>query len=104
MLYKNLPTNKIVPIIFSRLIMDGLSGLLALTQGRFKDIVAIIKAHWAFIFGIPKWKKKRKLLNTVQSNLHLNSLDGFYDKSVVWQYFVKGIKSFEKLKIPVKKR
>jgi len=59
MLLKNLPSSLIFPIIFTRLLLDGLAGIVFLFQGKALHTWAIIKAHFAFYKRIPQTIKKR---------------------------------------------
>jgi len=78
MLYKNLPSNRLFSTIFLRLILDGISGVKLLIDGSLADVWAIIKAHFAFYAMIPKLERKApKQVNQI------------YQKSIVWEYFVK---------------
>jgi len=87
MLLKNLPKNKLFSIIFLRLVLDGIAGIKFIFQGKFKHFFAIIKAHFHFYHLISKNLKKR---NTVQKANY------FHTKSIVYSYFVKGGKVFER--------
>jgi GT2 family glycosyltransferase len=88
MLTKNLPKEKLFPIIFARLCLDGIAGIQFIFQGKFKHTFAILKAHFAFYGLLSKNLKKR---NTVQKT------DYFYTKSIVWSYFAQKKKTFDKL-------
>lgn len=89
MMFKNLPAGLLFPLIFTRLVLDGISGVRFLFQGSFANIWAIIKAHFAFYGMIPYlWKKRAK------------SLDGFdklYSGSIIWQYFVNKKKTYSEI-------
>ena len=78
MLYKNLPTNKLVFTILLRLILDGISGIKLLLGGSFADFWAVIKAHFAFYGMIPKLERKSP-----------KEVSQIYQKSIVWEYFVR---------------
>lgn len=78
MLYKNLPSNKLFSTIFLRLILDGISGIKLLVDGSFSDFLAVIKAHFAFYAMIPKLERKSP-----------KNVSKIYQKSIVWEYFVK---------------
>ncbi|MDZ7935915.1 MAG: glycosyltransferase family 2 protein [Emticicia sp.] len=78
MLYKNLPSNKLFSTILIRLILDGISGIKLLIDGSFADFLAVIKAHFAFYAMIPKLKRKSP-----------KNVSEIYQKSIVWEYFVK---------------
>jgi len=59
MLLKNLPVLYIVPIIFTRLILDGLAGIVFMLQAKPKHTWAIIKAHFGFYKRIPIiWRQR----------------------------------------------
>ena len=61
MLLKNLPVFYIIPIIFTRLILDGLAGIVFIFQGKPKHTWAIIKAHFGFYKRIPIiWQQRPK--------------------------------------------
>ena len=59
MLLKNLPAFFIFPVIFTRLILDGLAGIVFLAQGKPKHTWAVVKAHFGFYKRIPIIIKQR---------------------------------------------
>ncbi len=89
MLLKNLPNEKVFPVIFLRMALDGIAAIRGLIQGNVADFKAIFNAHIAFYQMLPKTRKKRK--DTI-------SVAGFYEKSIVKTYFSDKIKFFGKLK------
>lgn len=88
-LAKNLPTSKLVPILFIRLVLDGIAGLKFLIELRPVHTFAIIRAHFSFYYYFPKMLKKRKLSN--------QKPDYFTVKSIVWNYFILKNKKFDQL-------
>jgi GT2 family glycosyltransferase len=88
MLTKNLPKEKLVPIIFIRLCLDGLAGIQFIFQGKFKHTFAILKAHFYFYHLIGRDLKKRS---------NNQKTDYFYTKSIVWNYFVQKKNTFNRL-------
>jgi len=59
MLLKNLPAIYLFPVIFTRLILDGLAGIVFLLQAKPLHTWAIVKAHFGFYKRIPSaWKKR----------------------------------------------
>ena len=90
LLAKNLPSNQLVSTIFSRLVLDGVSGVKLFLGGNFGDVWAIIKAHFAFYAWLPALLKKRKIIQAKE-------VSHIYQKSIVWQYFAKGKKKFSEL-------
>jgi len=92
LLQKNLPRAKSMEIIFIRFWLDFISLLKYLLDGKPKNALAISKAHIYFFRNFSKNSKKSKAIN----QNHFNPA-GLYSGSVVWKYFVKGIKKFRDL-------
>ncbi|WP_396217306.1 glycosyltransferase family 2 protein [Flavobacterium sp.] len=88
MLTKNLPKEKLVPIIFIRMCLDGLAGVQFLFQGKVTHTFAILKAHFYFYHLIGRNLKKR---NNSQKT------DYYYTKSIVWNYFVQKKNTFKRI-------
>lgn len=88
LLYKNLPQNQLFKTIFIRLVLDGISGVKLFVSGSFSDTWAIIKAHFAFYGWISRLKKKRQ---------NPKQVSGIYQKSIVWEFFIKSKKNFKEL-------
>lgn len=88
MLTKNLPENQLIPILFSRLFLDGLAGIQFILKGKFKHCLAIIHAHFAF------YKLAKAFYNKRTTNQKSNY---FKINSIVVHYFLKNGKVFAKL-------
>ena len=88
-LAKNLPKKSIFPIIFTRLTLDGVTGVKFLLQLKPQHVLAILKAHFSFYYSLNKMLKKRT--ENQQKEKY------YYTKSIVWDYFVKGKKLFSDL-------
>ena len=89
MMFKNLPEKYLIPIIFIWMILDGISALKFLKEGSFRDIWAIIRAHFAFYSWIPYLIKNRS-----------STFYGFpflLKKSVVFEYFGKSKKNYQEI-------
>jgi len=87
MLTKNLPENKLVPILFARLCLDGLAGIQFIFKGKFKHCFAILKAHFHFYHLINSNLKKRQ---------GIQSKNYYHKKSIIYDYFIKNGTIFEK--------
>jgi GT2 family glycosyltransferase len=87
MLTKNLPQEKVFTILFSRMILDGVAGFQFLLKGKVKHFVAVLRAHWSFYGLFNDYYKKR---NKFQKSDYYNA------KSIVFQYYIKAGKVFEK--------
>jgi hypothetical protein len=88
MLLKNLPKNKILPIILGRLLLDGLAGIHFLFQGKFSHIAAIVKAHFSFYSNARKTYYKRAA-NQNRTYSHI--------RSIVFKYYVHSRKTYHSL-------
>ena len=89
MLTKNLPKSNLIPILFSRMLLDGIAGIKFLINGKLKHFIAIIQAHFAFYsLFLQHYKKREK-----------NQIVAYYKvKSIVLNYYIQNGKIFEKLK------
>ena len=96
LIIKNYPKQKFIRVLLIRLFMDGLAGLQFLSKGKFKDIGAIIKAHWHVFGQLNTWLSYRRTTRKMDWET-LKSSEGFYNKSVVWQFFARGKKKFNDL-------
>lgn len=89
-LLKNIPKNKIIRIIFYRLILDGIAAIKFLFELQPKHTFAVLKAHISFYKNIRTICKKRE--DTPNKNINY-----FYTKSIVYQYYIKQKKLFSKI-------
>lgn len=88
-LVKNLPKSKLLLIIFIRLILDGIAGLKFLMELRPIHTFAIFRAHLSFYFYLPKMIKKRSLVTKKTAYYTV--------KSIVWDFYILGKRTFDKL-------
>ena len=89
MLLKNLPIYAL-PIIFIRMVLDGVAGLKFISEGKFSHCWAIIKAHFSFYSRIPSILLNRKKTKKISKNL-------MYSKSILVEYFIKKNKTYSNL-------
>ncbi len=88
MLLKNLPASLLLPVIFSRLVLDGVAGVKFIFDGKPSHCWAVVRAHFAFYGLIGKmWKKRGRKQRT----------DYFKVESVVFAYFARGKRHFSDL-------
>lgn len=80
--------------IFYRLLLDGIAGLKYAIGFKFKHVAAIIKAHFAYYGQLGSLSKKRGSLNQLRNS---PTSGGRFKGSILFNYFVKGIKTFEQL-------
>lgn len=91
MLYKNLPKNKRLPIIGLRFFLDFVSLLKFLFDKKWKNAQAISQAHVDFL--------KRLYRNELKGNTQVDKFNavGVLPRSIVWQYFVRKQKTYNRL-------
>ncbi len=61
-LFKNLPSSRLLPVIFVRMCADGAIAAGYLFSGRLSCFVAVFKAHAAFYGTIGALRRKRRML------------------------------------------
>ncbi|MFM2269496.1 MAG: hypothetical protein RL757_2937 [Bacteroidota bacterium] len=100
MLVKNESAAKLFWLIPVRLVLDGVAGLKFVASGDFAHCWAIVRAHFAFYAWLPSLLRKRKLVRNAIENaqIGLPNQEGIYPKSIVINYFLKGIKTFSDVK------
>ena len=87
---KNVPKQRFLFVVVSRLILDGIAGAKFMLELRPVHTWAIFKAHLSLYKNFYKFlKKRRKLQKKLEYNLHT---------SIVWQYFILGRKRFKNLR------
>lgn len=99
-LFKNEKSSLLIPKIFIRLLLDGAAGLLFLYQSNFKGILAIIHAHWHFFIHLPHHITIRKKTNELIKNQVVGmstTHQGYFKKSIVWQFYLLKKKTFSQL-------
>ncbi len=94
LLLKNEKASRLWWLFPLRLVLDGVAGMQLLMKGKFKETGIIIKAHFHFYGRLGKWLKRRR---ACQKQVTVRNEAGSYEKSIVWQYFALGRKSFRKL-------
>jgi GT2 family glycosyltransferase len=94
LLYKNLPDNKLHTILFIRRIMDGLAVIYFLMQGSFKSVRAVWNAHMDYYKAIDALREKRKAVGKLETD---NTLDSVLNKSIVFEFYIKGNKTYNSL-------
>jgi GT2 family glycosyltransferase len=94
LLCKNLHSSILFKVLFIRFIMDGLAGIKFLSEFKFREIGAILKAHAVFYSQIGYWLKKRKAIG----NQALKP-QNMYQKSMVVDFYLRGKKVFSDTKL-----
>jgi GT2 family glycosyltransferase len=79
-LVKNSPVP--LPLIFSRLILDGFAALRFLFKLQIGHFISVLKAHFSFYRHLRKMLHKRE-------HLPVKKKDYYQTRSIVWQFFIK---------------
>lgn len=95
LLYKNLPTSKLIWLFPWRLILDGISGIRLILKGEWVEVWTIIKAHFSFYGQLGLWTQKRKQSRKLAKKDQ--SISSIYQASIIHDYFIKGKKYFTEL-------
>ena len=91
MMAKNLPAGEAAWKIVYRFILDAVSALKSLFAGQGTYFMAVLRAHFAFLYWLFFIKKKKTLYNKK------GPLQGYLRKSVVWNHFVLGKRRFAEI-------
>jgi GT2 family glycosyltransferase len=100
MLIKNLPTFSVFPIVFLRMILDGVAGAQFLAKGDFAKFLTVIQAHfyiYRYLFYI--LKKRKVARKNAKTNTKANTPIGILKGSIVWRYFARRQKKFSQLEM-----
>lgn len=90
---KNLPVFEALWSIIIRLCIDLIALIQFVLKGEFKFAAAVSKAHYQFVKYSRKTAAKRS-----SRQLPFSNHTGVYYSSIVWSYFIRGIKYFSQLK------
>jgi len=87
---KNLKLTELLWKLPVRMALDLIAGIRFLLQGSFRHFLAVLKAEVAFLFRLSSvWKKRKKCKLPYQYRL--------YPVFIVWNYFIRGRKTFKSL-------
>lgn len=98
-LTKNMHRKYLIPVLYLRLILDGLAALQLLFTESFAHSFAVLRAHFSFYFSISAMLRKRK--GTTITDIYKDSQ--VFPRFIVWNYFVKSKKKFTDLNFHTKR-
>lgn len=87
LLYKNLPQNELNKVFFIRFWLDILAAIFFFLSSGWGDFAAVFKARKDFKNIKSQYKNQRRISPP-------QKVGQIYQKSILWQYHVKGIKHF----------
>ena len=95
MLYKNLSDNELKKVMRMRWFLDYLAAFEMLILGRnWGDFKAVFKARKAFKAWRADFNEDRR---QIQASRQETEIPQIYQKSILWQYYAKGKKTFKDL-------
>ena len=100
-LLKNETWSKLLWLIPTRLILDGVAGFRYAVKGQYRAIWAIVRAHFSFYRHFGKMVSKRKKIQETIHNGRINhpNTDGVYPGSIVIAHYFRRVKEFSKLSL-----
>jgi hypothetical protein len=78
-LTKNLPKNKLLLVLFSRFVLDGIAGFKFLIEGKFPHCIAIINAHFSYYSNFNSYLRKRG---------SIQNINYYKTKNIVFKFFL----------------
>ena len=94
LLYKNLPSNQLLPLLISRMILDSVAAVKLMAELNFNGIKSVLKAHFHFYRSLPALRRKRKELGKTRFQESHEKID----TSIVWQFYIRKRKKFSEIK------
>ena len=95
LLYKNLNGSRRRRILFSRQVFDGIAAIQYLLKGKPQNFKAVLKAHAEFT----RIRKEKYRNFKARVNLEPFGFSGYYGRSIVIAFFLRGIRFFRDLRI-----
>jgi len=90
LIFKNIPTERIISVFVTRWIFDWIAAIKFLLDGGIADFISVLKAHNYFIRTLPKQLRKRRKISQ-------SFVSGIYKNNLVVHYFLRGKKRFTDL-------
>lgn len=94
LLYKNLPKGHFRQVLFVRMMLDGLSAVMYLLQGKPSFFMAVPKAHFAFYRTLHHFKFKRKYNLSQTTQLQHRQI---FKRSIIVSFFIRKKRKFTQL-------
>lgn len=92
MLYKNTEDSDLSKVMFMRFLLDYVAAFkMLIVDHNFGEFKAVLKARRDFHKWLPEFKNDR--LN-IQKKRRVKTIAGLYKKSLLWQFYFRGIHKF----------
>lgn len=96
LILKNHHHSPVFFVLIIRMVLDGLSGVNFLFRGMPSHTIAILKGHLHFYGKIITNLRKRKTLKATSQKI---APKGVYTKSIVADYFLRGVKRYKDISV-----
>jgi GT2 family glycosyltransferase len=94
LLYKNLPKGSFRSILFMRMILDGISSVMYLLQGKWAFFLSVPKAHFNFYKLVNTFRRKRIDNNKQRTE---KTHPQIFKRSIIFSFFVRKARNFSQL-------
>ncbi|HZV68127.1 MAG TPA: riboflavin biosynthesis protein RibF [Saprospiraceae bacterium] len=88
-LFKYLPADDVVMVLFIRWLLDGLAGLKYVARGQFGNMFAIVRAHFFIYSHLRSILQKRKNTGLHYKRKPLPYMTGVYPGSILIDYYMR---------------
>ncbi|MBN1598965.1 MAG: glycosyltransferase family 2 protein [Bacteroidales bacterium] len=95
LLFKNLNRGQFITIFIPRVLLDIISSILYLLQGKFIFCMSVLRAHIRFYLSLGILINKRRIFNKIIAK---NSVGQIYNGSIVYDFFIRKVRKFSDLK------
>lgn len=90
LLYKNLPSNRLLQVFLVRAVLDVVAAFHFLLSSGVDDFTAVFKAHYSFYKNLSKHRKKRNEITQVE-------VSEMYEGNIVVAHYIKQLKRYSEL-------
>lgn len=94
LLFKNLPSDRFLHVILTRLVLDCISSLVYIMQLKISFFWSVIKAHFAFYGSIRKLIIKRKKIKRIEK---VSKAGEVFPGAVLVMFFIRRKRHFKQL-------
>ena len=91
LLFKNLPDKGLHSILFRRKLLDGIAAMMFLLKGNFRSFRSVWRAHMDYYKSNNNLKLKRSEAKGTGKEI----IPGILNKSIVFEFYVRGNKTFD---------
>lgn len=98
LLYKNTDEKILGRTLFIRKVLDGVAAMMFLIKGNWRNFMSVWNAHIDFYRNSDMLKETRKLTQSIRTNTEFLPI---LNKSIVFEFYAKGCKTFSSLQTKI---